>query len=280
MLLRTCLAAALLFAAPAGADPMLEFDAASDPILSNPHDLAFGPDGRLYVSDLGNDRIAVLSPVTLALENEIGTGALSAPHDVAFDRDGRMLVADTGNDRIAIYEGGREVGELSDGLAGPEGVLALADGRIVATGANNDALVIYDAEGALMARYAGPLSRPHDIIQASDGRFWVADSGNDRVLILDQELMLVATLEQEAFEWHGPRYMDFDGEGNAVVADKNSHRIRWVTPDLQLGGVLGAGAGRGPGFFRTPEGVAVRGDAFFFSDSGNNRVVRYRAIPD
>jgi hypothetical protein len=32
----------------------------------------------------------------------------------------------------------------------------------------------------------------------------------------------------------------------------------------------------GPGEFRTPEGVEVRGDAVWFSDSGNDRIVKYR----
>ena len=46
---------------------------------------------------------------------------------------------------------------------------------------------------------------------------------------------------------------------------------------LKLHVLLGTGRrGRGPGVFTTPEGVEVRGDTLWISDSGNDRVVTYR----
>ncbi len=43
-----------------------EFIDASTVTLENPHDLKLSPDGKyLYVSDVGNNRIAVLDPNTL-----------------------------------------------------------------------------------------------------------------------------------------------------------------------------------------------------------------------
>lgn len=259
--------------------PFASFDRASPPVLANPHDLALGPDGKLHVSDVGNGRIAVLDPHTLALEGEIGAGALSQPHDVAFDANGRLLVADTGNDRIAWFEDGRLISILGESLSRPEGVAVHPDGRIIATGAGNDMLAAFAPDGTELARYAGPLSRPHDVAVAPDGRIWVADSGNDRVLVLDGDLELLATLDAPEYGWAGPRYLDFDADGNAVVADKDSHRIKRIDrATYRMTGSIGAGAGRGPGFFRTPEGVEIEGGVYWFSDSGNNRIVRYRVL--
>ena len=44
----------------------LEFIDASTVALENPHDLKLSPDGKyLYISDVGNNRLAVLDPNTL-----------------------------------------------------------------------------------------------------------------------------------------------------------------------------------------------------------------------
>ena len=63
--------------------------------------------------------------------------------------------------------------------------------------------------------------------------------------------------------------------------------MRWVTinepwykvisPSGELLKVLGTGkAGKGANVFTTPEGVVISDQDLWISDSGNNRVVRYR----
>jgi len=42
--------------------------------------------------------------------------------------------------------------------------------------------------------------------------------------------------------------------------------------------IIGAERGKGPGLFTTPEGVEVRGDILWLSDSGNDRIVKYRMV--
>jgi sugar lactone lactonase YvrE len=71
--------------------------------------------------------------------------------------------------------------------------------------------------------------------------------------------------------------------GHLVVADQDAHRIVLIDPDAPDGGsllgVLGDGTpGMGPNRFDDPEGVAVDGNRFFFSDSDNNRIVRYSVV--
>ena len=58
-----------------------------------------------------------------------------------------------------------------------------------------------------------------------------------------------------------------------------SARILGTGPDGALLLVLGSGrADKGPGVFRTPEGIEVMGDTLWISDSGNDRVVKYRIL--
>jgi hypothetical protein len=62
-----------------------------------------------------------------------------------------------------------------------------------------------------------------------------------------------------------------------LVADKYANAIKVLAPDGTLLQVLGsARAGKGEGLFDRPEGVEIRGDQAWFSDTYNDRVVRYR----
>ncbi len=275
-------ALAVLFAAfglqAQAAEPFAVFDAASAPVLGNPHDVKLGPDGLLYVSDVDGDRVAVLNPTTLELMHEIGAGELSAPHDVEFDAAGRLLVADTGRSRIAVFDlaSGELLGALAGSISRPEGVLAHPNGRIYATGAGSGNIVAYD-DGKVVAEEGG-LSAPHDLEVDAAGDIWIADAANDRLVKVSPELETLAVIDDPALGLSGPRYLDIDAAGALIVADKYSHRVLKLTPGGALIGVLGGAAGLGPNRFRTPEGVEIDGGTYYLSDSGNDRIVRYLVV--
>ncbi|MGI9333544.1 MAG: NHL repeat-containing protein [Gammaproteobacteria bacterium] len=276
---------ALSAGAPAAAPALeLTFQAASETSLAEPHDIVLSPDGRrLYVADNSNHRIVVMDPQSLAITGVFGKGEVSAPHDVVFDGTGRLLVADTNNSRIAIYEldgeGGRLVGELKGGVSRPEGVTVHPDGSVLATGASSGNLAIY-RDGQVVAETAG-FSSPHDVELDADGGIWVADAGHDRIVRLDSSLREIRELSGAAYGFNGPRYMDFDSAGRLYVADKYTHRIVIVAPDGTVLGVVGTGrSGQGPNLFDRPEGVEIRGTDVWFSDTYNDRIVRYRIAGD
>ena len=82
--------------------------------LNNPRDLAFGPDGRLYIADEFNHRIRALELATGIIETVVGSGAagfsgdggpalsaaLNRPAGLDFDPQGRLYIADAYNHRI------------------------------------------------------------------------------------------------------------------------------------------------------------------------------------
>ncbi len=256
------------------------FLSASDIELDNPHDVKLSPDGkRLFVSDVGNDRVVVLDAESLALLGHFGAEEQDGTHDVDFDAEGRLHVADTHNHRIAIYElqgnEGKLVGELAGGLRKPEGVLVGLDGRVYATGAGTGNLVIYH-EGAI-ENETGGLSAPHDLEFAPNGDLWVADAANDRMVRMSPDLEAKTFLKGPTYDFSGPRYLDVAPDGTLVVADKYSHSVKVIAEDGTLLGVIGDGdSGEGPQKFRTPEGVELRGDIAWIADSGNDRIVKYR----
>ena len=260
----------------------LSFEAHSELSFAQPHDITLSPDRRyLYVADNNNDRIAVLDPASLALLGSFAQGEVREPHDVVFQADGKLLVADTGNSRIAIYEvsgaTGRLVGEVRGNFSRPEGVAVHPNGRIYVTGAGSNNIVALD-NGKPVATTAG-LSSPHDVAIAADGSVWIADAGNDRLLQMSEDLKILTSVEGAPYDFAGPRYLDFDNQGRLYVADKYSHKIKVLSPDNRLIYILGEDrAGLGPGMFDRPEGVVIDKQQVWFSDTYNNRLVRYRII--
>lgn len=270
----------LLAAASSAAEVRLEYLGASTAPLGNPHDLKLSPDGKyLFVSDVDNDRVAILDPQTLALVAEFGGDHQDGTHDIDFDAAGRAYVADTHNGRVTIYDidatRARLTGELSARIRGPEGVLAHPNGSIYVAGAWSGNVVRY-RDGEVVGELGG-LSSPHDLELASNGDIWLADAGNSRLLLLTPELEIRRELGRREYDFNGVRYLDLSDDGMIIAADKNNHQVKFIDADGRLVKILGDGrAGRGPGRFTTPEGVELRGDELWLSDSGNDRVVKYR----
>lgn len=270
----------LLTTSAQAAEVRLTFVAASSAELGNPHDLKLTPDGKyLFVSDVDNHRVAILDPDSLALIDSFGEDHQRGTHDVDFDAEGRVYVADTHNNRVTIYslEGTRAtlIGELDARIRGPEGVLAHPNGNVYVAGAWSGNVVAY-RDGKVVAELTG-LSSPHDVELAGGGDLWLADAGNSRILRLSAELQVKQELSREKYGFNGVRYLDLTPQGVLIAADKYTHSIKFIGADGQLLHVLGDGrSGKGVNRFTTPEGVEVRGEDLWLSDSGNDRVVRYR----
>jgi streptogramin lyase len=87
---------------------------ATEAAFSSPTDLAWGPDGRLYVADTYNNAIRAIDLVSGVVETVAGTGelgmgddevpaaesALHYPYGIGFADDGALWIADTYNSKI------------------------------------------------------------------------------------------------------------------------------------------------------------------------------------
>src|SRR5262249_33679058 len=144
---------------------------ATQAALYFPYGVAVGPDGYVYIADLGNNRIRRVgppgcSPSTCIITTVVGTGvgdftgdfgpALTAtlrnPADVAFDNAGNMLIADWTNHRIR---------KVSNGI-----ITTIAGGGVIINGS------LGDGGPAL----AGVLRYPTQVASDAAGNVYIADS--------------------------------------------------------------------------------------------------------
>ncbi len=273
-----------LISTQAAADPRAKFLGASTADMGNPHDIKLSPDGRhLFVSDVERNRVLILDAQTLAPVGSFGADRQRGTHDVDFDGSGRLLVADTHNNRVLIYRMNGIDAEfetqIKGGFRGPEGVLAHPNGRIYIAGAWSDNVVAI-ADGKRVGELTG-LAAPHDLELAPNGDIWLADADNDRMLRLSPDLKIVAEWRGSAYGFDGVRYQDVLPDGTVIAADKHTHSVKVISETGKLLLTIGTGKpGKGPGVFTTPEGVETRGETLWISDSGNDRIVKYRLTFD
>lgn len=264
--------------------PFAAFDKASKNDLADPHDLAFGPDGNLYIADKFGHRVVVMDPDTLEITDILGAGLFPNIHDVSFGPNGEAAISVTGLSRVLVYR------NINGDLTKPdqtlqaintEGALWHSNGRIYAMASGTGQLIAYE-NGSPIAGADGMFGA-HDVAEAPNGNVWVADNRARQLVEFSPDLKRLRVLDDPKYGFAGPRYLDIDGLGRLVVADQDAHRILLIDPDAEQGGsllgVLGSGTpGEGPNLFDDPEGVAVRGNNFYFSDSDNNRIVKYTVV--
>ncbi len=167
-----------------------------------PTDVAFAPDGRIYVGEYGgHDRISVFDP-NGAFVTAFGTcgsavGQLSRPAALRIDPVKKILyVADACNHRIALYdldgallgywgEPGQEAGQLRY----PYDLELMHNGDVLVCEYGNNRLQRFSAAGQSLGVYGragrnlGELAYPWGVVTDAQGLAYVVDAGNNRIQV-------------------------------------------------------------------------------------------------
>lgn len=167
-----------------------------------PTDIAFGKDGRIYVSEYGgNDRISVFNKDREFLHSfgstGSGPGEFSRPSAVCIDqRRGRLYVADSCNHRLGVYDlEGKlleyigSMGQEPGHLRYPYDLALLDDGSIVVCEYGNNRLQLFSPQGQSLGTFGKPgrelgqLAFPWGVAVDSQRRAYIVDAGNNRVQV-------------------------------------------------------------------------------------------------
>jgi DNA-binding beta-propeller fold protein YncE len=199
--------------------------------LRQPHSIAFDPQGRLMICDIGNLRIRRVTLQTGTIETWAGTGErkptpdgapiagtpLNGPRAITLDPDGNLyLVLREGN---AVYRMDPRAGRIY---------------HVAGTGETG-----HDGDGGLakLARLAGPKG----IAWAPDGNLYLADTESHTIRRIDLKSGIITTVVGNGERGDGPdgpasrcrlarpHGVFVSKDGTVYVADSESHRIRLLT---------------------------------------------------
>ena len=189
--------------------------------------------------------------------------------------------------RYIISRLGSEPAEMQN----PMGTALDTEGNVYVVDSDLSRVQKFDSRGSLLAVQGGLGSEPGQFNQPSDiaidaaGNVYVADTWNHRIQKLAPDLTPVGGWGQATTDlmnpgpvalW-GPRGIAIDRDGNILVADTGTHRIRRYAPDGTHLGDAGR-PGRGVGEFDEPTGVAVGSDgSVYVADAGNARIQKFDA---
>lgn len=275
--------------------------------FQTPRDLAFAPDGTMYVADTLNHRIQHLAAdgsvlhtwgqfANLELSQAPG-GTFNEPWGIAVGADGRVYVADTWNHRVQWFTPeGRFLGmvgtfgqaESPETMWGPRDVAVDGEGRFFVADTGNKRIVVFDRAGLALGEFGGRgvlpglLDEPVGMAFDPDGRLLVADTWNQRIQAFDASpgsgFPVLGEWTLEA--WYGQSlenkpYLAISPDGTACVSDPEGYRVLCFTLEGNFITAFGS-YGQAGDQFGLPSGLAFAPDgALWVVDSGNSRVMRF-----
>lgn len=282
------------------------------PTFNRPLGVTFGSDGRIYVSDTGNNRVCMFDANGDFIK-EWGTfgvakpakggvyswqpGRFNFPDGIAADEQGDVYVADFRNDSIQVFDrDGRFLRRFPDptkpvgrGSSGQEGTgiavtsVAVAGGKVYAT--DTYQVFVFTTAGKVLEQFGKPgrgkgdLDHPNGVAAAPNGTIYVSDSNHARVTAFDASGTPLWNAGRIPAGMNDTSSAEFDlPRGLAVMSDGSVVVVDVFGFDLvklsPAGKVLGKYGSRGvePGQFNFPNDVSSLGTKLAVADKENNRV--------
>ena len=203
--------------------------------LNLPSSMTTDAQGRVYVTDLGNSRVLVLSKGKGQLINVIRPTQrrrLNAPQDLAV-ANGRIYVADTLSHQIDIYSiKGRHLSSFGNlghrytDLNGPTSIAVAEDSDIFVVDRGNRGIKVFNHLGDLLDLYDGtrlggiPDFNPTYIEMGSNGLLYAADSIGGRVVVMTQRGLVLDVIDLILKDGSKaqPRYLGIAPNDSLVVS--------------------------------------------------------------
>lgn len=199
--------------------------------MSLPFAIAFSEDQKLFVADLGLERLQFVAPATRKLHDHLTVGQVTGvdpePRGLAFHPTDGSVYASMRNHHLIV--------KLKGGTVTPYA------GILDKSGFNDGGNKFWR------------LNEPHGLVMDSKGNLFFADAQNNRIryVVPDGQNVLTiagggtsagyADLKGEEARFNYPVGLILDGRGGLIVGDQNNHAIRQVYPDGDVGTIAGSG---------------------------------------
>ncbi|HEY3839701.1 MAG TPA: SMP-30/gluconolactonase/LRE family protein [Bryobacteraceae bacterium] len=259
--------------------------AAASAQLNNPYGLRIGPDGAMYLCEIGNHRIRRVDLKTGKISTFAGTGEkgysgdggpatqarMNEPYEVVFDRGGNLFFTDMQVHAIRRID--RKTGIIT---------------TVAGTGEPG-----FSGDGGPATK--AQLRQPHSIAIAPDGGLLICDIGNNRIRRVDLQSGTMTTFAGtgekkptpdgaplEGTPLNGPRALDVDDHGNLWLVLREGNAIYRIDPKANKiyhaagtgeKGYTGDGGDAKVAKFNGPKGISWSPKGIFIADT-ENHVIR------
>ncbi len=267
--------------------------------FTGPTGVAVDPDGNVYVTDTGHDRVEKFASSGI-YQSKFGSGGSSngqfnAPVGVAADSNGDVYVVDRANRRVEKFDssgnyvsqfGGMGTGGGQFGL--PNGVAVDSAGDVYVVDTGNNRVEKFNSSGVYQSQFGtagsgnGQFNTPFGVAVDSNGDVYVTDRGNNRVEKFDSSgtyLSQFGTVGSANGQFNTPNGVAVEPDGEVYVADTHNNRVeKFDSSGTYLSQFDSGGPDNDP--LNGPFGVAVdSGGDVYVADTGNNRIVVDYAVP-
>lgn len=267
--------------------------AANSP-LSLPTDVAVAPDGKIYVVDGSNDRIAVYSKdggfISTIGSSGKANGQLSSPIGIDVDKKGNVYIADSGNNRIQVFSASGEFVrqiQLKENKSNIKPIDVAVDDQkqiLYVTCNTNHKIMLYSVTGKYLTSWGKQGNNPSEfrypatITISEEGLIYVVDVLNSRIQIFERngKLLTVAgswgVLPGQLFR---PKGVAVDAKGVIYVSDSYMDLIEAFDNTTRFAYVLGKNDTAHE--FVTPAGITLdRNQRIYVTEMLKNKVSVYK----
>ncbi len=253
--------------------------------FKNPQGVAVDSTGKVWVADLGNQRVQQFTPTGVWQSSiDLSTSPCQSPAELAFDATDVLYIV--GTSHVCRYATN---GNLlnSWGSTGATGVDIDGSGNAWVT-TTADVITVFDATGATVATYGsagsgnGNLNNPQGIGFAPSGKVYVADTGNGRV----ERFSGAGIYQTDWGHYPAPGVLDFptgiavDASDNVYVSNQAQGIIQKFAPDgsLLAQSTYGSGSSNGQlnaGNPATAIAIDPTTGHLFVADTNNYRIQEF-----
>lgn len=229
--------------------------------LANPVNVAYGPDGAVYVADFDNHKIRRVDAETGETTTVIAQQGFRKPFGMAFGSNGVLYVT-TDDDPSGghgpmtgtvwrVDTSAKTATVIAASIGRPRGIAVLPDGQLVVTDYQHHVVELVNPTTGQVTLLAGTwdvpgatngvgalaqLSAPYGVVVRPDGSLLVADYGNDRLraVTLDGSVTSLAGTGNAGFsdgsaanaQMSGPQGLAITDGGDVFITDTNNFRVR------------------------------------------------------
>jgi DNA-binding beta-propeller fold protein YncE len=237
--------------------------------LLNPRGVATDAEGRIYVSDVSQNRVVVYDekgdfqlamglhgqldkPVGVAINNALKRVYVVSTGSTA-TQSHKITVFDATTGNVLFEFGGRGI---EDGkLNFPTNITVDAAGKVYVMDSFNFRVQIFDADGKFLSKFGGigngfgQFSKPKGIGVDSEGHIYVSDAAFNNVQIFDQEgrlLLFFGEMGSRRGQFWLPAGLAVDAQDRIYVADQYNKRInvyQYLSDTARANGAPGQATG-------------------------------------